>query len=50
MLMIYFCFSSIKIESVPQPLENHGASGHPSESLSAKSCGALRPVNGVINT
>ncbi|XP_044794786.1 KAT8 regulatory NSL complex subunit 1 isoform X2 [Bubalus bubalis] len=38
------------IESVPQPLENHGASGHPSESLSAKSCGALRPVNGVINT
>uniref|UniRef100_A0A4W2EIZ6 KAT8 regulatory NSL complex subunit 1 n=1 Tax=Bos indicus x Bos taurus TaxID=30522 RepID=A0A4W2EIZ6_BOBOX len=38
------------IESVSQPLENHGASGHPSESLSAKSCGALRPVNGVINT
>ncbi|XP_013845379.1 KAT8 regulatory NSL complex subunit 1 isoform X3 [Sus scrofa] len=37
------------IESVSQPLENHGASGHPSESLS-KSCGALRPVNGVINT
>ncbi|KAB0358724.1 hypothetical protein FD754_002880 [Muntiacus muntjak] len=38
------------IESVSQPLENHSASGHPSESLSAKSCGALRPVNGVINT
>nr|XP_020738652.1 KAT8 regulatory NSL complex subunit 1 isoform X3 [Odocoileus virginianus texanus] len=38
------------IDSVSQPLENHGASGHPSESLSAKSCGALRPVNGVINT
>nr|KAF6456550.1 KAT8 regulatory NSL complex subunit 1 [Rousettus aegyptiacus] len=38
------------IESVSQPLENHGASGHPSESLSTKSCGALRPVNGVINT
>ncbi|XP_010830683.1 PREDICTED: KAT8 regulatory NSL complex subunit 1 isoform X2 [Bison bison bison] len=38
------------IESVSQPLENHGASGHPSESLPAKSCGALRPVNGVINT
>ncbi|XP_047688293.1 KAT8 regulatory NSL complex subunit 1 isoform X3 [Prionailurus viverrinus] len=37
------------IESVSQPLENHGASGH-SESLSTKSCGALRPVNGVINT
>ncbi|XP_045840574.1 KAT8 regulatory NSL complex subunit 1 isoform X2 [Meles meles] len=38
------------IESVSHPLENHGASGHPSESLSTKSCGALRPVNGVINT
>ncbi|XP_014644616.1 PREDICTED: KAT8 regulatory NSL complex subunit 1 isoform X2 [Ceratotherium simum simum] len=38
------------IESVSQPMENHGVSGHPSESLSAKSCGALRPVNGVINT
>ncbi|XP_045345254.1 KAT8 regulatory NSL complex subunit 1 isoform X3 [Leopardus geoffroyi] len=37
------------IESVSQPLENHGAPGH-SESLSTKSCGALRPVNGVINT
>ncbi|XP_053067689.1 KAT8 regulatory NSL complex subunit 1 isoform X3 [Acinonyx jubatus] len=37
------------IEPVSQPLENHGASGH-SESLSTKSCGALRPVNGVINT
>ncbi|XP_028013269.2 KAT8 regulatory NSL complex subunit 1 isoform X2 [Eptesicus fuscus] len=37
-------------ESVSQPLENHGASGHPSESLSTKSYGALRPVNGVINT
>uniref|UniRef100_A0A8C3X4J4 KAT8 regulatory NSL complex subunit 1 n=1 Tax=Catagonus wagneri TaxID=51154 RepID=A0A8C3X4J4_9CETA len=38
------------IESVSQPLENHGACGHPSESLPSKSCGALRPVNGVINT
>ncbi|XP_012510683.1 PREDICTED: KAT8 regulatory NSL complex subunit 1 [Propithecus coquereli] len=40
------------IESVSQPLENHGAPvlGHTSESLSTKSCGALRPVNGVINT
>nr|KAF6415965.1 KAT8 regulatory NSL complex subunit 1 [Molossus molossus] len=37
-------------ESISQPLENHGASGHPSESLSTKSYGALRPVNGVINT
>ncbi|XP_054430865.1 KAT8 regulatory NSL complex subunit 1 [Pteronotus mesoamericanus] len=37
-------------ESVSQPLENHGASGHLSESLSTKSCGALRPVNGVINS
>ncbi|XP_077020148.1 KAT8 regulatory NSL complex subunit 1 isoform X3 [Tamandua tetradactyla] len=39
------------IESVSQPLENHGAPvGHPSESLSTKSSGSLRPVNGVINT
>ncbi|XP_006833610.1 PREDICTED: KAT8 regulatory NSL complex subunit 1 [Chrysochloris asiatica] len=40
------------IESVSQTLENHGAPiiGHPSESLSTKSCGTLRPVNGVINT
>ncbi|XP_023366770.1 KAT8 regulatory NSL complex subunit 1 isoform X3 [Otolemur garnettii] len=39
------------IETVSQPLENHGAPvGHISESLSTKSCGALRPVNGVINT
>ncbi|XP_004707310.1 KAT8 regulatory NSL complex subunit 1 isoform X1 [Echinops telfairi] len=38
-------------ESVSQPLENHSAPviGHPSESLSTKSCGTLRPVNGVIN-
>ncbi|XP_029413930.1 KAT8 regulatory NSL complex subunit 1 isoform X5 [Nannospalax galili] len=39
------------IESISQPLENHGAPvGHISESLSTKSCGALRPVNGVVNT
>ncbi|XP_045381880.1 KAT8 regulatory NSL complex subunit 1 isoform X3 [Lemur catta] len=40
------------IESVSQPVENHGAPvlGHISESFSTKSCGALRPVNGVINT
>uniref|UniRef100_A0A8C0RFB9 KAT8 regulatory NSL complex subunit 1 n=1 Tax=Canis lupus familiaris TaxID=9615 RepID=A0A8C0RFB9_CANLF len=47
---IYKQIRANKIESVSQPLENHGASGHPSESLSTKSCGALRPVNGVINT
>ncbi|XP_078293150.1 KAT8 regulatory NSL complex subunit 1 isoform X2 [Panthera onca] len=46
---IYKQIRANKIESVSQPLENHGASGH-SESLSTKSCGALRPVNGVINT
>lgn len=38
------------MESVTRSLENHGASGHPSESSTTKSCGALRPVNGVINT
>ncbi|XP_053067688.1 KAT8 regulatory NSL complex subunit 1 isoform X2 [Acinonyx jubatus] len=46
---IYKQIRANKIEPVSQPLENHGASGH-SESLSTKSCGALRPVNGVINT
>nr|XP_048301873.1 KAT8 regulatory NSL complex subunit 1 isoform X3 [Myodes glareolus] len=35
------------IESVSQPSENHS---HISESLSTKSCGALRPVNGVVNS
>uniref|UniRef100_A0A2K6Q263 KAT8 regulatory NSL complex subunit 1 n=2 Tax=Rhinopithecus roxellana TaxID=61622 RepID=A0A2K6Q263_RHIRO len=41
-----------KLIESSQPLENHGAPiiGHVSESLSTKSCGALRPVNGVINT
>ncbi|XP_048223222.1 KAT8 regulatory NSL complex subunit 1 isoform X2 [Perognathus longimembris pacificus] len=39
------------IETVSQPLESHGAPiGHISETLSTKSCGALRPVNGVVNT
>ncbi|XP_073901923.1 KAT8 regulatory NSL complex subunit 1 isoform X2 [Castor canadensis] len=39
------------IESVSLPLENHGAPvGHISESLSTKSCGTLRPVNGVVST
>ncbi|XP_023569747.1 KAT8 regulatory NSL complex subunit 1 isoform X2 [Octodon degus] len=39
------------IESVSQPLENHGPPvGRIPESLSTKTCGALRPVNGVINT
>ncbi|XP_035889451.1 KAT8 regulatory NSL complex subunit 1 isoform X2 [Phyllostomus discolor] len=47
---IYKQIRANKTESVSQPLENHGASGHPSESLSTKSCGALRPVNGVINS
>ncbi|XP_055113629.2 KAT8 regulatory NSL complex subunit 1 isoform X8 [Symphalangus syndactylus] len=49
---IYKQIRANKIESVSQPLENHGAPiiGHISESLSTKSCGALRPVNGVINT
>ncbi|XP_037348200.1 KAT8 regulatory NSL complex subunit 1 isoform X2 [Talpa occidentalis] len=37
------------VESVSQSLENHGASGHPSE-LFTKSSGTLRPVNGVVNT
>uniref|UniRef100_A0A5F9CQL7 KAT8 regulatory NSL complex subunit 1 n=1 Tax=Oryctolagus cuniculus TaxID=9986 RepID=A0A5F9CQL7_RABIT len=40
------------IDSISQPLESHStpAVGHISESLSTKSCGTLRPVNGVINT
>ncbi|XP_069338840.1 KAT8 regulatory NSL complex subunit 1 isoform X2 [Eulemur rufifrons] len=49
---IYKQIRANKIESVSQPVENHGAPvlGHISESFSTKSCGALRPVNGVINT
>ncbi|XP_073876093.1 KAT8 regulatory NSL complex subunit 1 isoform X8 [Macaca fascicularis] len=49
---IYKQIRANKIESFSQPLENHGPPiiGHVSESLSTKSCGALRPVNGVINT
>ncbi|XP_006970601.1 KAT8 regulatory NSL complex subunit 1 isoform X3 [Peromyscus maniculatus bairdii] len=39
------------MESVSQPSENHGIPvSHISESLSTKSCGALRPVNGVVNS
>ncbi|XP_051034681.1 KAT8 regulatory NSL complex subunit 1 isoform X2 [Phodopus roborovskii] len=39
------------IESVSQPSENHGIPvSHISESLSTKSCGALKPVNGVVNS
>ncbi|KAM5274153.1 KAT8 regulatory NSL complex subunit 1 isoform 3-T3 [Ctenodactylus gundi] len=39
------------IESVSQLPESHGLPvSHSSESLSTKSYGALRPVNGVINT
>ncbi|EDM06314.1 rCG33911, isoform CRA_c [Rattus norvegicus] len=40
----------IRIESVSQPSENHGIPvSHITESLSTKTCGALRPVNGVVN-
>ncbi|XP_062071665.1 KAT8 regulatory NSL complex subunit 1 isoform X2 [Lepus europaeus] len=40
------------IDNISQPLESHStpAVGHIPESLSTKSCGTLRPVNGVINT
>lgn len=39
------------IESVSQPSENHGIPvSHITESLSTKTCGALRPVNGVVNS
>ncbi|XP_021067494.1 KAT8 regulatory NSL complex subunit 1 isoform X3 [Mus pahari] len=39
------------IESVSQPSENHGIPvSNITESLSTKSCGALRPVNGVVNS
>nr|XP_048301874.1 KAT8 regulatory NSL complex subunit 1 isoform X4 [Myodes glareolus] len=44
---IYKQIRANKIESVSQPSENHS---HISESLSTKSCGALRPVNGVVNS
>ncbi|XP_057630585.1 KAT8 regulatory NSL complex subunit 1 isoform X2 [Chionomys nivalis] len=48
---IYKQIRANKIESVSQPSENHGIPvGHISESLSTKSCGALRPVNGVVNS
>ncbi|GAB1296947.1 KAT8 regulatory NSL complex subunit 1 [Apodemus speciosus] len=41
----------MNIESVSQPSENHGIPiSHITESLSTKSCGALRPVNGVVNS
>lgn len=39
------------IESVSQPSENHGILvSNITESLSTKSCGAPRPVNGVVNS
>ncbi|XP_055448137.1 KAT8 regulatory NSL complex subunit 1 isoform X3 [Psammomys obesus] len=39
------------VEPVTQPSENHGIPlGHVADSLSTKSCGALRPVNGVVNS
>ncbi|XP_038182187.1 KAT8 regulatory NSL complex subunit 1 isoform X2 [Arvicola amphibius] len=48
---IYKQIRANKLESVSQPSENHGISvSHNSESLSTKSCGALRPVNGVVNS
>ncbi|XP_076399624.1 KAT8 regulatory NSL complex subunit 1 isoform X4 [Peromyscus maniculatus bairdii] len=48
---IYKQIRANKMESVSQPSENHGIPvSHISESLSTKSCGALRPVNGVVNS
>ncbi|KAM5274155.1 KAT8 regulatory NSL complex subunit 1 isoform 5-T5 [Ctenodactylus gundi] len=48
---IYKQIRANKIESVSQLPESHGLPvSHSSESLSTKSYGALRPVNGVINT
>ncbi|XP_036051334.1 KAT8 regulatory NSL complex subunit 1 isoform X4 [Onychomys torridus] len=48
---IYKQIRANKGESVSQPSENHGIPvSHISESLSTKSCGALRPVNGVVNS
>ncbi|XP_035303114.1 KAT8 regulatory NSL complex subunit 1 isoform X8 [Cricetulus griseus] len=48
---IYKQIRANKIESVSQPSENHAIPvSHISESLSTKSCGALRPVNGVVNS
>ncbi|XP_031206833.1 KAT8 regulatory NSL complex subunit 1 isoform X4 [Mastomys coucha] len=48
---IYKQIRANKIESVSQPSENHGVPvSHITESLSTKSCGALRPVNGVVNS
>ncbi|XP_019379164.1 PREDICTED: KAT8 regulatory NSL complex subunit 1 isoform X3 [Gavialis gangeticus] len=48
---IYKQIRANKGASVSQPLENLGTSAaNTSESLPSKPCGALRPVNGVINT
>ncbi|XP_063125523.1 KAT8 regulatory NSL complex subunit 1 isoform X2 [Rattus norvegicus] len=48
---IYKQIRANKIESVSQPSENHGIPvSHITESLSTKTCGALRPVNGVVNS
>uniref|UniRef100_A0A8C1A0F1 PEHE domain-containing protein n=1 Tax=Castor canadensis TaxID=51338 RepID=A0A8C1A0F1_CASCN len=50
-LIVWAANVNVLIESVSLPLENHGAPvGHISESLSTKSCGTLRPVNGVVST
>ncbi|XP_060242552.1 KAT8 regulatory NSL complex subunit 1 isoform X4 [Meriones unguiculatus] len=48
---IYKQIRANKVEPVTQPSENHGIPlGHVADSLSTKSCGALRPVNGVVNS
>lgn len=48
---IYKQIRANKIESVSQPSENHGILvSNITESLSTKSCGAPRPVNGVVNS
>uniref|UniRef100_A0A8C6I830 KAT8 regulatory NSL complex subunit 1 n=1 Tax=Mus spicilegus TaxID=10103 RepID=A0A8C6I830_MUSSI len=48
---IYKQIRANKIESVSQPSENHGILvSNITESLSTQSCGAPRPVNGVVNS
>lgn len=44
-------FFPLQGASISQPVVNLGTSaGNTPESLPSKPCGALRPVNGVINT
>ncbi|XP_074117074.1 KAT8 regulatory NSL complex subunit 1 isoform X2 [Sminthopsis crassicaudata] len=45
---IYKQIRANKIDSLSQPLENLGTH-NTSETLSTKSCGIVRPINGVIN-